>query len=138
VLEGSCEPEEAIQYDAVSNVSIMPAGDVKAAAIAGLYDAARFEKLVQWARADHDLIVIDTPPLGVVNDALLLAKLSDSIIFAVRWGSTSRALVGATLRKLARSKPAAVGIVLTRVDLSAYARYGEQGGYGHLKSYLSG
>ena len=139
ILEGSCEPQEAIRFDALSNVSIIAAGDTQAAAAVGIYDSDRFKRLLAWARNHHDLIVLDSPPLGVVNDALLLAKLSDSIIFAVRWGATSRALVAATLRKLGRVKPAAVGIVLTRVDLAAYARYeGERNAYGHLRSYVNG
>lgn len=77
----------------------------------------------------YDYIVMDAPPVFVSPGVPALASIADAVLFAVRWGSTTRDVAANALALL--RKPAMVGwepppnvlAVLTRVNLKSYARY---------------
>ena len=50
----------------------------------------------QW-RADFDYIIINSPPMGAVIDAKVLAALANKVIFVVRWRETERQMVAHNL-----------------------------------------
>jgi polysaccharide biosynthesis transport protein len=76
-------------------------------------------------REDYDLIVIDSPPVLAVADAMALSAQADALLFAVRWGSTPRAAVKLGLRRLhVAAHGASVGAVLTMVDARVHSRSG--------------
>ena len=54
------------------------------------------KSLVAGFREDYDLIVIDTPPTGLVIDPVIVSNFSDKIVMIVRWGVTARELVKET------------------------------------------
>src|SRR3546814_17998794 len=67
----------------------------------------------------------DVPPLLGVDDGRMLAMLADDVIFAIRWGRTSRAAAAGALKTLRSASASVFGAVLTRVDLKKHALYGE-------------
>lgn len=77
----------------------------------------------------YDYIVMDAPAVFVSPGVPALASMADAVIFAVRWGSTTRDVAAnalALLRKPAkvgREPPPNVLAVLTRVNLKSYVRY---------------
>ncbi|HEY8596113.1 MAG TPA: Wzz/FepE/Etk N-terminal domain-containing protein [Devosiaceae bacterium] len=56
-----------------------------------LVSGSAFARLLQQAREHFDYIVIDTPPVGPVVDALYMAQYADVVAFIVRWASTAQA-----------------------------------------------
>lgn len=109
-------------FDRLSVMELSDGGPtllVGAALIAGL-------KRVQER---YDYIVIDAPAIFVSPGIPTLASMADAVLFAVRWGSTTRDVAANALELLRR--PATVRIdpppnvlaVLTRVDLRSYVRY---------------
>jgi Mrp family chromosome partitioning ATPase len=105
-----------------NRLHVLPAGD----AIEGEEDAIEPEKI--WrVLADcctmYDAIVIDTPPVLVVADASVLARVADSVLYVVQWARTPRETVMAGLRRLRMVSDAAVKLVLSKVDLTEHARY---------------
>lgn len=79
--------------------------------------------MLEEARARYDYIIIDTPPLVAVSDALLLSKLADIMLLVVRWEYTPRAIVEHVLRLLRDNGSASTGVLLTRVNMRKHARY---------------
>ena len=75
-------------------------------------------------RPAFDLVLVDTAPLVAVVDAKLLAKLADSVLFLIRYGSTRRDFCELSLRGLRESGATIAGAVLTQVDLRRHARSG--------------
>lgn len=77
----------------------------------------------------YDYIVMDAPAVFVSPGVPVLASMADAVLFAVRWGSTTRDVAAnalALLRKpatIGREPPPNVLAVLTRVDLKSYVRY---------------
>ncbi len=55
-----------------------------------LVSSRTFARLVDAARQNFDIVIIDTPPLGPVVDGLYLAPLADAIVFVIRWTKTSQ------------------------------------------------
>ncbi|MFN8161327.1 MAG: division plane positioning ATPase MipZ [Solirubrobacterales bacterium] len=75
-----------------------PGGDLKVLTIgstpedAGLVDSVnhRLPALLAAVRREADYVVIDTPPLGEISDALRVAQLADAVIMVARVGNTRR------------------------------------------------
>ena len=72
--------------------------------------------VMQELKRVYDVVIIDSPPLLKVSDALVLARVADSIVYVVRWDSTTRAAVRDGLDALAEMRLGVTGIVLSMVD----------------------
>jgi capsular exopolysaccharide synthesis family protein len=123
VLDGSISVGGALQCDPASGVDVLTVGGGGGEFHTEFFRPGNFDRLMDGVRDRYDVIILDCPPLGVVNDALLLAKMSDAVVLAVQWGETPRALVRAALRKLKAAKVHSLGIVLTKVNFNQHAGY---------------
>ena len=88
--------------------------------------------LIQQARALADYVVVDTPPLGEVSDALRLGRAVDGTLVVMRPGSTSRSQLRSTRELLERSGYFVEGaIIMGAADAPTRAYgYGYSEGYG--------
>lgn len=89
-----------------------------------LLASARMAEVIRNARTRYQVIVIDTPPLLPVPDALALVPQADATILVVRWERTPRTAVQDAVRLLRDSRVGPIGAVLTQVDLRVTARLG--------------
>lgn len=53
-----------------------------------LFDTDRMAKLVDWARANYDQVVLDLPPIVGLADGRYIAALADVVVFVLKWNST--------------------------------------------------
>jgi polysaccharide biosynthesis transport protein len=83
----------------------------------------RMRGLVTELKDSFDYVVIDTPPVGPVVDAVILAGLADKTIFVVQWAATSRELVQSCIRKLSAQRRVG-GIVINNVLNDRAKKYG--------------
>lgn len=129
ILTGEIDLLDAIQVDGKSGASYIPARDDGAGNPHELLGSERMAQLIEEARARYDVIIIDTPPVLVVADAAIIAKLADHCLFFIRWGGTAREYVDNALRRLALYKVPVSGIVLSHVNMRRHARYAAGEGY---------
>jgi succinoglycan biosynthesis transport protein ExoP len=96
-----------------------------------LLSGVRFQRLLDAARRNFDVIILDTPPLGPVVDGLYLARHADSITFVVRWTSTAQQEVRNSIRALLGAKRPEVEVVtvLNRKEVLRQAYGGRYAGY---------
>jgi polysaccharide biosynthesis transport protein len=81
--------------------------------------------LLRGLREEYELIVVDSPPVLAVADAMALSAQADVTLFAVRWGATPRTAVKFGLKRLhASADRVSVGTVLTMVDARNHSRFG--------------
>lgn len=80
--------EETVHRDVLPNLDILTSGTIPPNP-SELIGSNRFSQLVQRAKAEYDYIIIDTPPIGVVADALLLKDLVAGYTVVVRERSTT-------------------------------------------------
>ncbi len=83
---------------------------------AELASSAEMSALIDQARAEYDYIVINTPPLLPVVDALAISRIADLTIVVLRYGKTTKAALNQTLRLLSSSPHGEVGFVLNDMD----------------------
>jgi polysaccharide biosynthesis transport protein len=84
----------------------------------------RMRELLAAVRAHYDLVVLDTPPVLPVADALVLAGQADATLMIVRWEKTARTATLGAVRLLRESRARIMGVVMTRVDSRKAAMLG--------------
>ena len=80
--------------------------------------------LIAVLRRDFDYIVMDSPPLLAVVDALALATVADKILLIVEWGGTPRSSIHEAFRVLGPEAKRLAGVVLNKVDFKELPGYG--------------
>jgi non-specific protein-tyrosine kinase len=92
---------------------------------------ADLTRVIEELRERADIVLIDSPPLFAVADAIALAAKVDGIIILTRLGVVRRRMLD-ELRRVLSSVPAAkLGFVVTEADLEAHSKYGYGYGYGY-------
>ena len=92
-LIGQNSVDEIVKtYTAVPNLHYITSGPVPPNP-AELILSKKMESLLQELSKEYDYILIDTPPIGLVSDALLLRNLVDNILVVVRHKYTHKGMV---------------------------------------------
>jgi capsular exopolysaccharide synthesis family protein len=93
-------------------------------------------RLIQRALEAFDYVLLDTPPILAVPEALQLAHDVESILLVVQSGHTTRPALQMAAEQLARIEAPVLGVVLNRVDLtSKYSYYTYYYPYRYYYSY---
>ena len=137
-LSGQATAEE-IQYRTnVEGLSIIFAGPVPPNPTE-LLGSDMFGDLMKELRTRYDMIILDTPPLGTVVDAALVAPHCDGAILLIQSHSVSRRFAASVKRQLDSTGCKLLGVVLNKADTAhgGYYHYGYGGGYykGYYKGY---
>ena len=125
VLAGKASLEQAIvSIPSVPSLRVMPAGPI-APGPSELLGSSQMQQMVEGLRSQYDFILIDTPPVLTVTDAAVLVSLSDGVVLVLRYGQSSRNVVGRASEILLRSGAHLLGVVLNAVDLQSadYSEY---------------
>ena len=91
-----------------------------------------FRHLMEVARSRYDYVIIDTPPIGLVIDAVIIAHQADASLLVTAAGKIKRRFVTKAVEQLEQSGSQFLGVVLNKVDmtLDKYGSYGSYGSYG--------
>lgn len=127
-IAGSNTLEECINHDEQSGVDIISAGTIPPNP-QELLASNQFKLLVNELKGSYDRIIIDTPPILAVSDAIIVGKLADSLIYVVKNASTKESHIKGSLKRLAQSNIKVSGVVLNQVDLKKAHEYEEFSGY---------
>jgi len=98
-IEQSLNPLSVIQKVAPLNWYLLQAGSTQSNPTALLQDE-NLGAVMEVVRAHFDWVVIDTPPLAVLTDALLLGRYADTSLMVVRAGATPKPAVNEALSRL--------------------------------------
>ncbi len=135
LLVGQARVREAIQRTSDSNFCVMTAGRTPPNP-SELLSSERMKQLIaNLKQGPFDWVVIDTPPVLAVTDAVILTPLVDGVMFVLGAEMTRRRLAERAVQMLLASRPRVIGGVLNRVNFDRnkyyYSRY-----YGYqYKSY---
>src|SRR5690606_2466855 len=128
-LSGKITFEKLIQHSKDLNVDYVTAGE-KTTAIINVLEAHKLSELIKKLKETYDYVLLDTPPVIAVSDALYIAKNADGVIFVVAQNVAKKALVKEAIQLLKRNNVDIIGTILTQVDI----KRGEYG-YGYDYSY---
>jgi succinoglycan biosynthesis transport protein ExoP len=127
---GSEDSAKACTPTSIANLYLFSAGEAKDGHPAELLSSQAFRDLLADALKWFHRVVIDTPPVNVVSDALLLAREVDSVALVVRSGKTSRLDVRQAIRKLSAAGARPVGFILNAAEKAALTK-GYTGEFNH-------
>ena len=140
-LAGQVELEDVIYKTNIPNGYMIPV----TSSIANhtiLLESENFSRMMAYCKERFGYILVDTPPLGSVADALNVTRHCDGSVLVVRSGDTPRKIVENSVQMLKRAESPLLGVVLNRADVNSrfsayyhrYYRSGEYyryGGYGY-------
>jgi capsular exopolysaccharide synthesis family protein len=104
-----------------SRLSVLPAGHPGPNPLAQL-TSERMKALVDECESRFDWVLIDAPPVGLLPDAQLLARMTRAVVFVIGAGSTPAAMVEKAIAEVGAD--CIIGTVLNRVEERAIPQVG--------------
>lgn len=113
--------DEVIIKDVYPNLDVLPTGG-KSKNPTQVLNSAQFEAMLADLRDRYDRIIIDSPPLAAVSDALNLLPLVDGILYVIKFNTVKRKTAVANVRRLWESDTPVFGAILNNIggSLSSY------------------
>jgi succinoglycan biosynthesis transport protein ExoP len=127
LLVGQARVREAVQRTSEPNLFVIAAGRTPPNPSELLASERMKSFLANLSHGPFDWIVLDTPPVLAVTDAVVLAGIVSAVVFVVGSEMTRRVHAERALATLRAGKPRSIGVVLNRVDFDRnkyyYSRY---------------
>jgi capsular exopolysaccharide synthesis family protein len=131
LLTGAGNTDSVLRFYKDLKLTFIPAGS-KSLNPPDVLSSERMKALVSHLKEMFDYVVVDTPPVGPVVDAVIVANLADKTILVVEWASTPREMIENSLKQVSAHKRVA-GVVFNFVNQDRAQKYGGEYYYG--KSY---
>jgi polysaccharide biosynthesis transport protein len=129
LLAGACTFEECLLQ--VEGTFVVPAGRIPPNPLE-LLASQEFRDLLATLRDRCDMVIIDSPPVQLVSDALVIGSQSTGLIYVVVANETPAPLARAGLKRIASASIPIFGVVLNAQDFKKAKRY-----YGDYSSVSS-
>jgi capsular exopolysaccharide synthesis family protein len=135
LLIGQARVRDAVQRTTEPNLFVIAAGRTPPNPSELLASDRMKAFIANLAHGPFEWVIIDTPPVLAVTDAVVVARAVSGVVFVIGSEMTRRVHAERALETLRAGRPASIGAVLNRVDFDRnkyyYSRY-----YGyHYKSY---
>jgi polysaccharide biosynthesis transport protein len=143
LVVGEGKLDDAIKSTEIPNLFVLPCGPIPPNPAELLHTQA-FKDLVKKLEGKFDKVVLDSPPVGAVADAVVLSTQVDGVLMVLKAGVTHREVAKRAVRALNDVKARCFGAVLNDINLEkskygdyyyAYRQYGAY--YGEKKEEAS-
>jgi capsular exopolysaccharide synthesis family protein len=131
-LIGNMSINEIIQKTHIDNLDFISAGPIPPNPSELLLGIATKE-LIEHLKHEYDYIILDTPPVGLVSDALELLKYADATLYIVRQKFTDKGMLKIINDRYLKQKFSKLTIVLN--NFKSKSNYGYGYGYGANYGY---
>jgi capsular exopolysaccharide synthesis family protein len=133
VIHKQIEWREAVQsVEDYPDLAVLPAGPASRRAADRV--GAVLEKILEEAKPEYDLIIVDSPPLLGFAEPLQMAAIVDGVVVITVAGQTSKTAVASVLSNLRRLRANVIGVALNEVREDMSDRYYYYGYYGKYYS----
>ncbi|MBI1870473.1 MAG: polysaccharide biosynthesis tyrosine autokinase [Chlamydiae bacterium] len=113
-LTGNSAPESVIFETEIPNLSILHCGTVPPNP-SEVLGSQKMRSLIEWARTRFQRIIIDSPPVMAVADALVLSSMVDGVIYTIKANRTSKKPATTCLQRLVESHAKVLGVILNQI-----------------------
>ncbi|WP_427159762.1 GumC family protein [Aliinostoc sp. HNIBRCY26] len=101
----------------VENLYIIPSpGPVRQSA--AVLESSEIRRLMEDVRERYDLVILDTHPLSLSNDALLIQPYSDGMVLVARPNYTQENMLGEAVDQLVEAELGLVGTIINGADIT--------------------
>jgi len=129
ILSGGVHWKECINVTKTENLHFIPSGIIPPNP-AELLEAQFFEQLLTELKAEYDIILLDTPPIGLVSDGIIALKKSDHSLFVIRADYSKRSFIDDLHRSLNLNSIQNISLIFNAVRK-------ENKGYGYYQDYYN-
>ncbi len=136
-LEGMDSMDQIVHSTHISGLSVSYAGPIPPNP-AELIEKEKLAAFLNWAKKEFDYIIVDTPPLALVSDAMLLANHSDVNLFVIRYKYSNKEVLNFLNSLKDKDRFKAIKIVVNDLKASSFLRYDYTYGYGYGYGYYYG
>lgn len=140
ILNETHEMNAFINHDKKSNLLFI--GGSKPFKDTSRFLSKQLKALVEALRENVDYIVLDVPPAGDFEDALIIKNYADAVLYVVRQDYAPKSQIIETISLLEAEKANVTGYVFNGVTgvlgaygYGKYSSYGRYGRYGHYSRY---
>lgn len=131
-LSGNCEYEDVIKETSIKNLWYASSGPVPPNP-AELIEDEKMDAFIEKAKKEFDYLIIDTPPIAVVSDTLLIARFTDINLFVIRQRYSSKNTLDLIQELYKEERLKRMAIVINDISLNGYYGFGIK--YGYYKGY---
>lgn len=131
-LSGNAELSDVICTTDIEKLFVIPAGQVSPNPTS-LLQNSNFNFMMDTVRDLYDYVIIDSPPIGLVIDAAIIAKKCDASIIVTEAGAIKRRFITKAKEQMEQSGAQFLGVILNKINttLDSYGAYGAYGAYGN-------
>jgi len=132
VLTRRSDAAEATQQTPQERLEVLTSGAIPQDP-ARMVESLRLRQLLLDMGKTYDVVIVDTPPSLVVNDAVVIARAIDGMVLVIESGKTSRKLVAELRERYLAAGIEPVGVILNKMDFytAGYGQYAKA-----YKAYL--
>ncbi|UXI00530.1 polysaccharide biosynthesis tyrosine autokinase [Photobacterium sp. TY1-4] len=127
-LSGQVSIETLIKQPGVENLEFIGRGEVPPNP-SELLMHPRFKELMDWASANYDLVIVDTPPILAVTDAAIVGSHAGTSLLVGRFGQNTVKEVEVTKQRFEQNGIEIKGFILNAVVRKSSSYYGNNYGY---------
>ena len=109
--------DEVVIKEVYPNLDVLPTGG-KSKNPTQVLNSAKFEAMLADLRDRYDRIVVDSPPLAAVSDALNLLPLADGVLYVIKFNTVKRKTAVVNVRRLWESNTPVFGAILNNITSS--------------------
>jgi len=119
--------DDVINQEVYPNFDVLSSGG-KSKNPTQILNSPKFREMVVELRKRYDRVVIDSPPLAAVSDALNLLPAADGVLYIIKYNTVSHRVVAKKLRNIKDSTKPLLGAVLNDIRSNIAHQYsGYQG-----------
>ena len=129
ILSGGIHWKECINVTKTENLHFIPSG-ILPPNPAELLEGDYFTELLNELKEEYDIILLDTPPIGLVSDGIIALKKSDHSLFVIRADYSKRSYIDDLHRTLNLNNIQNISLIFNAVKK-------ENKGYGYYQDYYN-
>jgi len=130
-VAGSATLQECLLPIEGSSLMLMPSGSIPPNPLELLL-SQRFKETLEHLGKHFEVIIIDSPPVELVSDALVIAALTNGTIYVTKAESTPYQVARKGIQRIRRADGQILGVVLSQFDVAKAGKYyGDYSGYGY-------
>ncbi len=119
-----------VKVEGTENFYVIPCGPIPPNP-AELLLSPRLTGLIESAKENFEVVILDTAPIGLVSDAVALSQFADCTLYIVRSKHTPRRVLGLVNELYENKKLPSLSILLNDVRMNGGYYGGYYGGYGY-------
>lgn len=136
-LANQCNYNDVIQKSNINHLYLALSGPIPPNP-AELIESDKMKHFFEKAVKEFDYIIIDTPPIAIVTDALLLNETADTFLYVMRQSYSSKNVIKLLEDAKKEGNLNNPGIILNDVQIKRGSEYGHGYGYGYGYGYGQG